>query len=571
MKITYQRKLTFSFLVIFILFTAGIIIIEQLRARKYKTEALEERLDAYADIVGKYLSGTDNPPQPGSLLELLPENIRLTLISADGTVTYDNLFSDASALENHADRPEVGNARQTGKGSFVRTSASNSQPYLYYAKYYGNGYVRVALPYDIQVQSFLKPDNGFLYFIAGLFIIGFLFIYMVGKRFGKSIRELRDFSLAASRGKEQVETPHFPKDELGEIGRQIVSDYNKVRTGAEQLRQEREKLLQHVQSSAEGICFFLPDRSVAFYNGLFLQYLNILSPNTVTSLDALTTEEVFAPVIDFLQNRQDDNYFETHVCRNGKEFLVRVNVFDDSSFEIILNDVTAREKTRQLKQEMTGNIAHELRTPVTSIRGFLETVLDNRLPPEKERHYLERAYAQTQNLSELISDMSLLTKIEQGVGAFDKKEVKIAAIISKVEADLHDALKQKNISFESSVPENLVINGNTNLLYSIFRNLTDNVVRHAGENIGIIITYHSGKDDRAYFSFADTGTGIRDEVQLNRLFERFYRTSEGRTRDSGGSGLGLAIVKNAVVFHGGSITVKNLTGGGLEFLFNLPG
>ena len=583
MKITYQRKLTFSFLIIFTLFTVGIVIFEQRQARQYKTEALEERLDAYADLIysmenGKWRIKNEEFEKPESAtassstlhspFSILPPELRITLISPDGTVAYDNLFTDVSALENHADRPEVSGARQTGQGSFIRTSASTNRPYLYYAKYYGNGYVRVALPYDIQVQSFLKPGNGFLYFIVALFITGFLFIYLVGSRFGKSIRELRDFSLAVNLGKERIETPHFPKDELGEIGAQIVRDYSKVKDSEQQLKQEREKLLQHVQSSAEGICFFNPDHSVAFYNGLFLQYLNTLSRNTVSSSNHLLGEEVFKPVLVFLRQMEGDNYFETHTSRNGKEFLIRVNVFDDGSFEIILNDVTAREKTRQLKQEMTGNIAHELRTPVTSIRGFLETVLENDLDKNKERHYLERAYGQTKTLSELISDMSLLTKIEQGTGSFPKKEIGIAALLSKVEADLKEALMQKNISFESSVADDLVVEGNENLLYSIFRNLTDNVIRHAGENIAIRIRTYDGKDGRAYFSFADNGVGIKDEMQLNRLFERFYRINEGRTRDSGGSGLGLAIVKNAVSLHGGNIIVKRGETG-LEFLFDL--
>ena len=569
MKRTYQQKLTFSFFLIFTLFTIGIILFEQQSARNYKTEALEERLDAYADIVEQYVLRSVGQQNTDSLLALLPANIRLTLVTQDGTVSYDNLFTDVSSLENHVGRPEIQEAKQTGNGSFIRTSVSNNQPYLYYAKYYGDSFVRVALPYDIQVQSFLKPDNGFLYFIIGLFIIGFLFIYLVGSRFGKSIRELRDFSLAINRNTPGSITPHFPKDELGEIGAQIVKDYGRVKENEHQLRQEREKLLQHVQSSAEGICFFNPDRTVAFYNGLFLQYLNTLSRDTGSGLNNLLKEDVFMPVLGFLNNRHDDNYFETRITKQGKEFLVRVNIFEDDSFEIILNDITSQEKTRKLKQEMTGNIAHELRTPVTSIRGFLETVLENDLDRQKERGFLTKAYEQTKNLSELISDMSLLTKIEQGPESFSKKAVPIAGIIQKVKRDLSDGLQEKKITIQSSVPENLTVNGNENLLYSVFRNLTDNVIRHAGERITIHIKKYDEKNGRVYFSFSDTGTGIEDETRLNRLFERFYRITEGRTRDSGGSGLGLSIVKNAVLFHGGSITVKSRAEGGLEFLFDL--
>lgn len=570
MKRTYQRKLTLSFLVIFALFTAGIVTFEQKLAKRHKTEALEERLDAYADIAEKYISQPRSSISMEGLLELLPGNIRLTLISLDGTVTYDNLIANASSLENHAGRPEIAGARQNGKGTLIRTSASNNKPYLYYAKYYGNSYVRVALPYDIEVRSFLKPDNGFLYFIAGLFVIGFLFIYLTGSRFGKSVRQLRDFSLAVSSNAQDVEMPRFPKDELGEISQQIARDFSRVRDSEEQLRQEREKLLQHVQSSAEGICFFDSDGTVAFYNGLFLQYLNTLSRNLISSSnDDILKESAFLPVRVFLENRDDENYFETRVTRQGKDFLVRVNIFDDQSFEIILNDITSQEKTRRLKQEMTGNIAHELRTPVTSIRGFLETVLDNDLGRDKERDFLVKAYRQTKNLSELISDMSLLTKIEQGAGSFSKDDVNIKEVIEKVKTDLAEELGEKNITFDYSVDADTVIYGNGNLIYSIFRNLTDNVIRHAGTGVRIEVEKLGEKDGYVHFSFSDTGVGIGDETMLARLFERFYRITEGRTRDTGGSGLGLSIVKNAVLFHGGSITAKNGANGGLEFFFDL--
>jgi signal transduction histidine kinase len=120
-----------------------------------------------------------------------------------------------------------------------------------------------------------------------------------------------------------------------------------------------------------------------------------------------------------------------------------------------------------------------------------------------------------------------------------------------------------------NLPVNLTVNGNQNLLYAIFRNLADNVIRYAGENIKVQISKYNEDRDFYYFSFFDTGTGIADESHLNRLFERFYRINEGRTRDSGGSGLGLSIVRNAVTFHKGTITVKNRKEGGLEFLFKI--
>ena len=524
MKHTYQRKLTFSFLAIFAIFTVGIVIFEQRQARQYKTEALRERLDAYADLARNYIAKNAAADSAGwaGLLEMLPGNLRLTWVAGDGKVIFDNLISETETLENHGQRPEITQARSEGRGSDIRTSASNSRPYLYYAKYYGNGFIRVALPYDIEVQNFIEPGNGFLYFIVVLFILGFLFIYYVGGRFGRSMRQLRDFSLAVSNGELPVEKPHFPDDELGEVGRQLVSDYQLLKEGQTKLSLEREKLWQHVQSSAEGICFFNADDTVAFYNGLFIQYLNIISDNIDENMDIRNIGS-FAPALDFMQSGAEGNYFETMIGRSGREFFMRLNKFDDGSFEIVLNDITQQEKSRKMKKEMTGNIAHELRTPVTSIRGFLETILENKLDPAQQKDFLEKAYNQTLSLSEIIRDMGLLTKIEGSPAAFDMEPLRLSAIMDGVTAELQEKLVEHGIHVSNDLPSGLTVTGNGGLINSVLRNLTENTIKHAGQNVEITVREIGRKDGYVYISFADNGKGISDQAQLKRLFERFYR------------------------------------------------
>ncbi|MCL2598207.1 MAG: HAMP domain-containing histidine kinase [Paludibacter sp.] len=225
-------------------------------------------------------------------------------------------------------------------------------------------------------------------------------------------------------------------------------------------------------------------------------------------------------------------------------------------------------KDHKYRQEITGNIAHELRTPVTGIRGYLETVLEKQLDREKEKYFIKQAYDQTVILSDLIRDMSLITKIEEAPTSFQLTSVCINELLYGLKNDLQVIMQEKGIEMEWDIPENLAIFGNSNLLYSIFRNLADNVISYAGENVHIQI---SGFQDKQYchFYFSDDGVGISDEKHLSRLFERFYRIGEGRTRDSGGSGLGLSIVKNAVIFHKGNIRARNKETGGLEFLFTL--
>lgn len=568
MKLTYKKRLFLYFAIIFAVFTIGVVTFQQSQEKKFRTEALEEKLDAYAEIINAGLlnRSSDSLQIIDTIIQLLPQNIRLSLIDKQGNVLFDNSIKNISSLENHANRPEIIEALRVGKGSYLRTSASNSQEYLYYAKKFGNHFIRVALPYDIQTQRFLKTENAFLYFIIVLLIVMLLLIQAGTNRFSKSIKQLRDFVISSSNG-ESLEF-NFPNDELGEIGIKITESYRQLKESKKEVDSEREKLLQHVHSSDEGICFFSCDKKVEFYNGLFIQYLNILTDEPGSEPYSIFSDTTFLEMNQFILEDKAI-YFETLINKQGKTISLRVNRFEDKSFEITLNDITKKEKTRLLKQELTGNIAHELRTPVTSIRGYLETVLEQTLDEEKKKHFITQAFDQTIVLSELIQDMSLITKIEEAPQSFKKEEINIVQVLEKLKNDLSSSLEEKRIDMQWNISKDSSIQGNKNLIYSIFRNLTDNALHHAGEGIKIYINEYKEDNEFYYFSFYDTGVGILEENHLDRLFERFYRINEGRTRDTGGSGLGLSIVKNAIAFHKGTITVKNRKEGGLEFLFQL--
>src|SRR5699024_8837903 len=139
-------------------------------------------------------------------------------------------------------------------------------------------------------------------------------------------------------------------------------------------------------------------------------------------------DPIFAPVKGFLK-RKKGNYFETEIRKQGKIFSLQVNIFKDKSSEIILNDITRQEKTKQLKKELTGNIAHALRTPVTSISAYLETLIEQDLPEDKKQHVLSQAYKQTQNLTAMIKDMGLIAKMEEATNTFKLETVNLVALL----------------------------------------------------------------------------------------------------------------------------------------------
>ena len=255
----------------------------------------------------------------------------------------------------------------------------------------------------------------------------------------------------------------------------------------------------------------------------------------------------------------------------------RLKQMADEANRLRLEATEAERRNRQLKQEMTSNIAHELKTPVSSIRGYLEILLgDKPVDDERRRHYLQRSYSQTLRLSDLIQDVSIINKLEESADLFPRTEVDAAAVAQEAIGDLSDKAAAAGISVSNNLPA-MPLQGNHELLYCIFRNLVENSIAYAGEDINIVLeTYEPIRNsdlrpptsDLYYIPYYDTGKGVADEY-LSRLFDRFVRIDEGRSRQNGGTGLGLSIVKHSVLFHSGEIYAKNRAEGGLEFFFSL--
>jgi|AGTN01.2.fsa_nt_gi Signal transduction histidine kinase len=576
-KVSFKKRILFYFSVIIAAFTIGIILFEQEQVKEERTGSLERTLENNADILYAYLkkntiSIQNQAGQVEELLRYMPDDLRLTILDWQGNVMYDNRM-EASKMDNHLQRPEIQKALGFGNGSHIRLSTSNNVEYLYYAKKYTEGFfIRVAVPYDVELQSFIHSDNSFAYYILLFFIICVVMMLYFSNRFSKSIKELREFSLSVKKGLPLPASFVFTDDEVGEVSADIVENYNLLQENRRKLAAEREKLLQHFQFSEEGIAIFSEDLKKIYTNSHFLQYLNVILDKPTLETEQLFTEPIFKDIVAFIhEDPREENMFTKRIDKSGKQFNVRVIVFDDESFELYISDITKSEKTRLLKQEMTNNIAHELRTPVTSIRGYLETILNlyANESDDRIRSFLDRAYVQTIRLSELIQDISMLTKIEEAPDRFDQEPVQISELLKELESDLADKLKEKNDNFVADVRDTVVIHGSHTLLYSIFRNLTENSIAYAGEKVDIVVRCYMENEDAYYFEFYDTGMGL-EEKHLVRIFERFYRVNEGRTRNTGGSGLGLSIVKNAVLFHKGSIVAKNRSEGGLSFLITFP-
>ena len=226
------------------------------------------------------------------------------------------------------------------------------------------------------------------------------------------------------------------------------------------------------------------------------------------------------------------------------------------------------EKENQLRRELTQNISHELKTPVASILGYTETILDDpQMNSETQRQFIQRTHAQAQRLTALLQDISTLNRMDYAAHQLAMERTDVSEIVSDIVQETAIAVEKRQMTVHNGLPEDIIIQGNPSLIYSIFRNLIDNAINYAGEGTTIDIQAEQTSDGWK-FRLSDNGVGIAPE-HLSRIFERFYRIDKGRSRSLGGTGLGLAIVKNAVLLHGGSITVRPADKGGLAFEFTL--
>lgn len=465
-KISVGTRLYASIMAIFLLFAIAFIVFQQVREKQYKIELLNEKLQNYnkqlADAM-KYMGKTDETTLDSYVKTHSLPNLRVTIIDNEGHVTFDNLEKNYNRFTNHANRPEVIEAKKKGSGSSVeRNSKTLKQEFFYSATYFNDSKItiRSALPYNNDLTKSLQTDQHFIWFALTAIIILTLVLWRFLSRLGANITKLKLFASRADHN-ESLETEDlivFPDDELGEIAERIIKIYKRLQS----TRQEQDKL----------------------------------------------------------------------------------------------------------KRQLTQNIAHELKTPVASIQGYLETILDNpHIDEETKKQFLKHSYAQSQRLTSLLQDISTLNRMDDAPEIKENVEVNISQMVEDISKETALQLEKHHMSFIINLPENIIVHGNKSLLYSVFRNLTDNAIAYAGN--GTTITLDAIENNKDWsFAFYDNGIGVANE-HLSRIFERFYRVDKGRSRKLGGTGLGLAIVKNAVIIHGGTIQAKNLPTGGLRFDFNI--
>lgn len=575
-RIPFSQRLFWSVFFMFLGFTVCFLLFQYQREREFAQEKLNNVLSNYNyQLFRKCQQSTDINKTVISFMDDIPQkDLRVTIIDPSGDVLFDNSGTDE--FNNHNDRSEVRKARLYNEGFAIRSSESTGKRYFYSASNIGGYIYRSALPYDPYVRGILTVNKDFIYFMALMTLIFFFVLSRFTFSIGKTISKLRDFALNVEKDRMPAVDYVFPNDELGDISQNIVTLYHRQQKAKNELSMEREKLIKHFQYSKEGFAMFTSEGREILSNILFIQFINVISDTQIHQVEDVTDIAELEPIRTFLNknirnlNRKKKVLRESvTIDKNGKIFLIECILFLDNSYEISINDISRQEEESRMKRQLTQNVSHELKTPVSSIQGYLETILSNPdLSPDKRQFFLERCYSQSTRLTGLLRDISVLNRLDEASEMFDLTEVNITKLIAEIQKECSQDMEEKHITSEIILPGDPTVLGNNSLLYSIFRNLYDNAIAYAGENIKITVNCYKEDPKYYYFSFSDNGVGIPEE-HINRIFERFYRVDKGRSRKIGGTGLGLSIVKNGVNFHKGQISAKSSPGKGVTFFFTL--
>ncbi len=580
----FSTKLFYYYFGVFLLFALSIMAFQYHREKQFRITMLNNRLSDLSIQVNNFVGTRNLPDSSGyrsidELLPVLPYNdIRITLIAVDGRVIYDSEVKDVSTLGNHLNRPEVSESHFSDFGTSVRKSSSTGKEYYYFSKYFDKYYVRLAEEYDVRVIGFLHRQMMFFIFLVASFIVIWWLLRLITNIFSKSITNLRDYTVAMRHDYNHIPAVSFPHNEIGDIANEIAGIYNDLVRSASELSLEKDKLFKHLHALNEGVAFCSAAKEITLSNNLFIQFLNAISGEHTLSPANFLERPQFKQVNDFLDNHPlsssitpETPRIEYRVESAGHFYLVQCIMFSDHSFEVIITDITRAEQNKAIRQQMTSNIAHELKTPVASVKGYIETLLENEnMEAEKKSYFLNKAYSQTERLTYLINDIVILNKLDEAGGSsFPFEEIEIENLVRELNETFGAAMRRKGITLESEIFPSLKVTANKSLINSVFQNLMENALAYAGDNVTIKIKSLYSDDKFHYFSFSDNGVGIPEENQ-GRIFERFYRIDDGRSRKSGGTGLGLAIVKNSILLHKGEISIRTRQGGGTEFIFSLP-
>ncbi len=505
--------------------------------------------------------------------------VRVTIIDREGVVLADS-DEASNFMENHRNRPEILQAAERGIGKEVRYSTTLRRRMLYVALRLERegtlaAYVRVALPLE-SIDAQVNALHRYLWLSAS--VVGFIALvltYLLSARIMPPLYQLTSAAEGVAAGNYQQKIPSGGVDEVGALARAVDHMRRALTRQVAELQENSQRLETVLSSMLEGVLAVNADQRVLFANEASRTLLGIESRQVVgRPLIEVTRNRIVREAVEEAFRLDEPYEFEFEVSALNRRYLaIRANRLPGEpcpGVVVVLYDITDLRRLENVRREFVANVSHELKTPLSSIKAYAETLRLGAIhDADHNEQFVARIEEQADRLHQLIQDLLHLARVESGREAFDIRDVSLGEAIERCEPVYRERAQAKHLVFEvEPAPVAVVVRADKGGLETILDNLVGNAIQYTPEGGRVTIRYRED-GNHAVLEVEDTGVGISPRNQ-ERIFERFYRVDKARSRELGGTGLGLAIVKHLTQAFGGQVSVRSEPGKGSVFRVQLP-
>ncbi|MNH86821.1 Alkaline phosphatase synthesis sensor protein PhoR [compost metagenome] len=512
---------------------------------------------------------------------------RITYVREDGKVLAD---SDENPLQmdNHLNRPEIGDAKQHGVGYKIRYSETLKQNMLYAAIPVKNetkviGYLRMSISLE-QVDSTVIQLWYFLIIgLAVLFLIAGYVSYRIARSVTRPIERITSVAKHITNMDYKARVESHNKDEIGQLGLAINQMADSLQLQMNRILENEGRLKGVLENMVSGVLMIDRDERIVLLNPSAEEILGfsaqeLLGKKYNEAKQQYEFTKMIQECLDVREHIRDEMVFYYPAERILEINLSPISQADEewSGVLIVLHDITAVRRLERMRSEFVANVSHELKTPIAAVKGFAETLLAGALnDKETAKSFLQIIFDESERLNRLIGDILELSKIESRRIPLHFSPVDLHDFISKSLSMMNAEADKKHIELSMQVDKDTYLEADEDRLRQIFINLLSNGINYTQEGgkvkirVEPLVFNKDGDHERLKIVVSDTGIGI-PKKDLPRIFERFYRVDKARSRSSGGTGLGLSIVKHLVELHKGTIRVDSEVGVGTKITIELP-
>jgi len=587
-KRSFKSKLILSYVFVILVSFAFIAFFLDKNLEENSLHNIQSSLVTQAHLIENQITAESIKKEDLTSLGILVKtlgsktNCRITVINRIGIVLADSEKSkqDILSMENHINRPEVRTALAGDIGIDTRYSSTLKIDMLYVAlalkdKKEITGILRLALPLEsVQKTLFAIRKIVVIEFIFAI-ILAFVLGSIVAGNTIRPINRMIHVSRRFSEGDFSRRILQSPKDEIGELANTLNKMAQDIEDKIKEVKTQNQKLAAIFNSMIEGVIVVDKEGHIISINPTIEKIFEVSKKDVEKKafLEAIRNNDISDVISSVLKKGQP--VLEELTLMYPIRKISEVNatpIFDNNEVAgclVVIHDITEIRKLETVRSDFIANVSHELKTPLTSIKGFIETLLEGALDDkENNRNFLTIIQEHAERLNNLVNDLLSLSHLESKEITLDKENVNLRQLVEGVIIGFKSQLTKRNIEVKDELPATLSIKADKDRIEQVITNLIDNAIKF-NKDKGTIKVYSQDANGKIKIIVEDSGIGI-PEKDITRIFERFYRVDKARSRELGGTGLGLSIVKHIVELHNGCVGVESTEGFGSKFWLILP-